>query len=210
MVYRAEIIEKIIMFIYNNLVLLTFVRQRRHERGNFMIKNVTKKLGAAVLVLTLIGHPLTAYAADPYLNIGSATAHVSVQKYSNKYNSTWVSIINNGIAAWNNSSAVVSIAVSNSSSNTIEAAQYNDSWYGMTTLTGNSKYAIKINARTIQNQATNYSNFATSTVVHEYGHVYWLCDNPNTTRASIMKYNRDRNSMTTPQSFDINNVNAKY
>lgn len=100
-----------------------------------MIKNVTKKLGAAVLVLTLIGHPLTAYAADPYLNIGSATAHVSVQKYS---------------------------------------------------------------------------NFATSTVVHEYGHVYWLCDNPNTTRASIMKYNRDRNSMTTPQSFDINNVNAKY
>lgn len=175
-----------------------------------------KRLGTVVMIFIMSGMSVTAYAADPYLNYGSKTAHVNVQTYSDKYNSTWVSIINNGIAAWNNSTAVVSIATSSSSSNTIEAAQYNDSWYGLTTQTYNtttgytSKYVIQINARTIKNAATNFSNFATSTVAHEYGHVYWLCDNPNTSKASLMKYDRDRNTMTKPQQFDIDNVNAKY
>lgn len=35
-------------------------------------------------------------------------------------------------------------------------------------------------------------------------------DNPNTSKSSIMKYNRNRNGMTAPQTFDVDNVNAKY
>lgn len=35
-------------------------------------------------------------------------------------------------------------------------------------------------------------------------------DNPNTSKSSIMKYSRNRNSMTAPQTFDVDNVNAKY
>lgn len=78
-----------------------------------------KRLETVVMIFIMSGMSVTAYAADPYLNYGSKTAHVNVQTYSDKYHSTWVSIINNGIAAWNNSTAVVSIATSSSSSNLI-------------------------------------------------------------------------------------------
>lgn len=100
--------------------------------------------------------------------------------------------------------------------NSIEAARYNDTWYGLTSQTYNSstgyttKFTIKVNARTISEDATNFNNFAKSTVTHEFGHVFWLCDNPNTSKSSIMKYSRNRNSMTAPQTFDVDNVNAKY
>lgn len=159
---------------------------------------------------------IVTYAADPYLSYGSKTGSVNVEKYSDKYNDTWVSILNNGISAWNNSKANVSISKTSSSKNSIEAAQYDDTWYGLTTQTYNpstgytSKFVIKVNARTISADATNFDNFAKSTVTHEFGHVFWLCDNPSTSKSSIMKYSRDRNTMTTPQTFDIDNVNAKY
>ena len=35
-------------------------------------------------------------------------------------------------------------------------------------------------------------------------------DNPNTSKSSIMKYSRNRNGMPAPQTFDVDNVNAKY
>ena len=72
-----------------------------------------------------------------------------------------------------------------------------------------TKFTIKVNARTISADATNFNNFAKSTVTHEFGHVFWLCDNPNTSKSSIMKYSRN-SGMTAPQTFDVDNVNAKY
>lgn len=176
-----------------------------------------KKIGAiATAICLMLGSSIAVYAADPYLDYGSKTGNISVQNYSDKYNDTWVSVINNGISAWNNSKANVSISVSSKSSNTIEAAQYDDAWYGVATQTYNtatgytSSFVIKLNARTITRDATNFANFAKSTVTHEFGHIFWLCDNPNTTEKSIMKHDRNRNTMTVPQTFDINNVNAKY
>ena len=89
-------------------------------------------------------------------------------------------------------------------------------WYGLTTQTHNktsgytSKFIIKVNTKTIKAKATKYSKFARSTVTHEFGHVFWLADNPNTKKSSIMKYDRDRNTMVKPQQFDIDNVNKKY
>lgn len=172
-------------------------------------------ISTIVLCMFFVSSIVT-YAADPYLSCGSKTGSVNVKKYSDKYNDTWVSILNNGISAWNNSRANVSISKTSSSKNSIEAAQYDDTWYGLTTQTYNiitgytSEFVIKVNARTISADATNFDNFAKSTVTHEFGHVFWLCDNPNTSKSSIMKYSRDRNTMTTPQTFDIDNVNAKY
>lgn len=72
------------------------------------------------------------------------------------------------------------------------------------------KSNFQTRSRTISNKATNISNFAKSTVTHEFGHVFWLCDNPTTNKSSIMKSSRNRNTMTVPQTFDIDNVNAKY
>lgn len=53
------------------------------------------------------------------------------EKYADKYNDTWVSVIDNVISAWNNSSANISISKSSSSKNSIEAARYDDTWYGL-------------------------------------------------------------------------------
>lgn len=153
---------------------------------------------------------------DPYLSYGWPSGITTVQPYSNSLNPTWTSLINNGLSKWNNSSAVVSISVSSSSPNTIEAGNYSDTWYGLNTPSFNpstgllSSYNIKINATTIYSDASNFSNFATSVIVHEFGHTFWLCDNPYTTFPSIMNQNRNRNSMISPQTFDINNVNTIY
>lgn len=179
------------------------------------MKHFKKLLGVVASITIILSSSVAVYAADPYLDYGSKTGKVTVKSYSS-LSDDWVSIIDTGIANWNDSSANVSISVSIFSSNKIEAAQYSDTWYGLTTQTYNtstgytSKFVIQINSKTISDDATNFTNFATSTVTHEFGHVFWLCDNPNTTKSSIMKYSRDRNTMTTPQQFDIDNVNAKY
>jgi hypothetical protein len=170
-----------------------------------------------MMSLCIIGIcPISVYAADPYGECGSKTGKISVKDYSSSYNSLWVSAIDNGISAWNNSSANVTISVSSSSKNYIEAAQFDDEWYGLTTQTCNiltgytSKFVMQLNARTISSDATDYRKFIKSTVAHEFGHVFWLCDNPSTASKSIMKHRRDREKTTAPTTFDINNVNAKY
>lgn len=180
------------------------------------MKKIRYFIVSTIVLCMIFASTIVTYAADPYLSFGSKTGNVNVKKYADKYNDTWVSVIDNGISAWNNSSANVSISKSSSSKNSIEAARYDDTWYGLTSQTYNSstgyttKFTIKVNARTISADATNFNNFAKSTVAHEFGHVFWLCDNPNTSKSSIMKYSRNRNGMTAPQTFDVDNVNAKY
>lgn len=71
-------------------------------------------------------------------------------------------------------------------------------------------FDITLNSRTISRDATNVSNFIQSVFVHELGHSIWLRDNPPTTSPSIMSHSRDRDTMTDPQTYDINAVNAKY
>ena len=64
--------------------------------------------------------------------------------------------------------------------------------------------------QSISNDATNFNNFVQSVLVHELGHILCLADNPSTTSSSIMKYSRDRNTLTRPQTYDINDVNTKF
>ena len=191
-------------------VKLKFYQER------YFMKQI-KKLLCIMMSLCIIGIcPISVYAADPYGECGSKTGKISVKDYSSSYNSLWVSAIDNGISAWNNSSANVTISVSSSSKNYIEAAQFDDEWYGLTTQTCNiltgytSKFVMQLNARTISSDATDYRKFIKSTVAHEFGHVFWLCDNPSTASKSIMKHRRDREKTTALTTFDINNVNAKY
>ena len=146
------------------------------------MKKIRYFIVSTIVLCMIFASTIVTYAADPYLSFGSKTGNVNVKKYADKYNDTWVSVIDNGISAWNNSSANVSISKSSSSKNSIEAARYNDTWYGLTSQTYNSstgyttKFTIKVNARTISEDATNFNNFAKSTVTHEFGHVFWLCE----------------------------------
>ena len=176
-----------------------------------------KKIISLLLVIIVLFRPaLVAYASGPYMECGSSTGNISIKSYSNDYDGVWVDMFDAGIEAWNSSSANVTISTTYVNVNTIEAARYNDTWYGHCEYIYNPltkhiiSFDIKINARTISESATNFFNFAKSVIVHEFGHVFWLDDNPSTTEASIMDNNRDRNTMTEPQQYDINNVNAKY
>ena len=175
-----------------------------------------QKIGIlALLLILIIGYPITAYAADPYALSGSESGSITVKSYSS-HNDTWISYIDNGIKAWNGSTAPVEISISSPSNNSIQAARYDDSWYGLCTksydeTTGYiTKFAIQINARTIANAATSFSDFAESVIAHEFGHVFWLCDNPRTKLRTLMYSKRDRNVLKLPQTFDIDNVKAKY
>lgn len=128
---------------------------------------------------------------------------------------SWSSIVSESVSAWNNSNAKVSINEKSTSKNSVVITDYTDSWYGLNSSTLNSsgyisKYTIHVNGRTIIENARNVHDFIKSTITHEFGHVFWLCDNPVTGQASIMKHTRDRNVMTVPQQFDIQNVNKMY
>lgn len=168
------------------------------------------------MVIMCMTCTISAHAADPYLDYGDADGKITITTYKDKYNDTWIKIIRKSIVAWNQSDANVKISVSSNSTNEIKAKSYDDTWYGLTSLTPevNTYYVksfnIKMNVRTIKRDATDFPRFARSTLVHEFGHVFWLCDNPNTTKKTIMSYGRDRNTMIEPQPFDIKNVNKKY
>lgn len=176
-----------------------------------------KKIKRTILLICLLCFTMsiTVFAKDPYLSYRSQSGNVNV-KYSTSHSTKWINIFKNSIAAWNSSGANVKITVTNNTKNLIQASPYKDSWLGVTISSVNSqryttKFRIKMNTRTINKaKPTNYSNYSRSTLVHEFGHVFGLCDNPRTSSPSIMKYNRNRNTMIKPQSFDIKNVNAIY
>ncbi|MEK3734249.1 MULTISPECIES: hypothetical protein [Paenibacillus] len=173
-----------------------------------------KKFYVSVVLLSgLILLSSTAVYAK-YLNYGWPSSTIPVKSYS--FNSTWQAPMDQSLSNWNNAGAKVKFSKNSSSSNTISAAQYSWEAYGRNyaTYSGSklTKFRIEMNARTISRdrQDGKFSNFVQSVFVHELGHSIWLSDNPNTSSSSIMKYTRNRNTMTKPQTYDINNVKAKY
>lgn len=171
-----------------------------------------KKLVATLVALTVGALAATPIFAAQFLTYGYSSKTIPVKSYS--YNATWQTPMDQSLANWNNAGAKISFTKSSSSSNTITAAQFNDTSYGVNygSVSGSTlkSFRIELNSRTISADATNLSNFIQSVFVHELGHSIWLADNPDTSSASIMKYTRDRNSMTKPQTYDINGVKSKY
>jgi len=173
------------------------------------------KMISIMMFYIIFGSTTTIYASGVYSDLGGwRTGSISVSK--GDYVNIWENIISNSVSAWNDSKANVSISISPYSQNSLKVATYDEEWYGLTSKQRDSlggyvtQFSIKINSRTIYDNANDFSNFAQSTIVHEFGHIFWLADNPDTTKSSIMKHTRNRNKLITPQEFDIKNVNAKY
>lgn len=166
-------------------------------------KKVFSIIAVCILVLVLMTTMVSA-ETDP----GWGTQDPQIDVPFNNYSDTWSLPMRIAAAEWNSTPTKVSIAVSSSSKNQVLAASYSDSWYGLASSANPLPFTIKLNARTISRDATNLSNFIKSVLVHEYGHIFCL-DHTNT-KASIMYSSRDRNTMTTPQQFDIDEVNTVY
>jgi hypothetical protein len=58
----------------------------------------------------------------------------------------------------------------------------------------------------LSNKTNNYKQ---STIVHEFGHALSLADNPSE-KQSIMRHDRNRNTIIKPQQDDIKGVKSYY
>ena len=146
-----------------------------------------------------------------YNSIG--TPKPGIFYYTPTYNDTWNAPLNKARYEWNNPFCGVTVgSTTETTGNKLTAQSLPESWYGLTTMTSGStfKFTIVINARTIARDATHFSNFVRSVTVHELGHIFWLKDNPNTKRSSIMFYSRNRNTMICEQNYDSECVDAKF
>jgi len=153
------------------------------------------------------------YNDNRFLSYGYGSSSVFVYPYG--FNDVWQPLINQSRANWNNTATPILFSISSSSNNHIYANQYEwDDYARMIpeSVSGSqlTKFSLQINARRINEDATNFENFVQSVCVHELGHTIWLNDNPICSLPSIMKYDRNRNSMTSPTDYDVDGVNIKY
>lgn len=153
------------------------------------------------LILTTGANPAFAH----WNGTGQDIASIHMLPYS--YNSTWQTPMNKALANWNATSSPANFYKNSNSGSTITVKSYSNTWYGTYQRCGGMCMYIKLNSRTINRDASNFANFVTSTLVHEFGHALNLAHNSST---SIMNTSRNRNTMTKPQAHDVSDVNAYY
>ena len=153
-------------------------------------------------------------ASEAFLTYGSTTRNITLQlKGSTTTNSTWLPIISASRNAWNNSIANTNITITTTGTSkyTLTVAAFPmERWYGLTTTSHSG--AVVVSAKIEINTSTIGSStaFRRSTVTHEFAHLMWLNDNPSTTDFSLMRHNRDREIIYTPQMIDIYHLLKKY
>ncbi|MFC4114387.1 hypothetical protein [Nonomuraea zeae] len=168
---------------------------RRIARRGFLT------ITALILVVTTSANPASAHWN------GTGQDIASIHMYPFSYNSTWQTPMNKALANWNATSSPANFYKNSNSGSTITVKSYSNTWYGNYQRCGGMCMYVRLNSRTINRDASNFSNFVTSTLVHEFGHALNLAHNSGT---SIMNTSRNRNSMTKPQSHDVADVNAYY
>ena len=166
-----------------------------------------------------LGTAATASASDPaFLGYGwpKSGSITVIPLNSWSYNSVWQPAMDQGMLNWNGSPAHILFSKTSKSPNTVVAASYTATWYGLNSPKTDwliwsklNSFQIQLNARTISRDAKNVPNFIQSVFAHELGHSVWLADNPPETW-SLMNYSRDRNTVTKPASVDVTRVNTKY
>lgn len=150
------------------------------------------------------------FFSNAYLNQNFGWQSTSIP-IKNATSSSYTTVVNNSIDAWNNAiPGEVNIYLNKKANNIIYSGSYADSWigrYSYYTKNGKtSRFNIYLNDRLLANQSDNYKQ---STLVHELGHALSLADNPPGVQ-SIMRYDRNRNTMIVPQQDDINGVKSFY
>ncbi|NUS04167.1 MAG: matrixin family metalloprotease [Nonomuraea sp.] len=157
------------------------------------------------LVVMLVGAVGVAPAFAHWNGTGQDIARIHLRPYS--YNSTWQTPLNRALSNWNATASPAYFYKSSNSGSTLTVKSYSNTWYGNYQRCGGMCMYIRLNTRTINRDASNWSNYVTSIFVHELGHALNLAHNSTT---SIMNSSRNRNSMTKPQSHDVADVNAYY
>jgi hypothetical protein len=183
--------------------------QERSRRTRGWLRTSAVAVASAALVLTT---SLPAHAT--YYSGGMPGT-----KFNVKYvgvNDTYVGLFNDARSRWNKTTNTnVSIGKTTTAAASMTAGRYSATWYGLYTPSGvrsiNRAFTIQVNARTLQSDSgSNFTKWIASTSTHELGHGLSLADNPGTSRASLMKHDRNRTTVYAPQAYDIEEVRRIY
>lgn len=171
---------------------------------------LVKKCTFSLVVTISIYFVTSSFLSYSYLNQNFGWKSTSIP-IRNATSSSYTSVVKNSISAWNNSiPGKINIYLNKNAPNTIYSGNYADSWIGYYSFyTKNNKtykFNIYLNNRLLSKKSSNYKQ---STLVHELGHALSLADNPPSS-PSIMRYDRNRNTLITPQKDDINGVKNFY
>jgi len=179
---------------------------------------------------TFWGSPFAGVSSNRPEGFGNRAVSV---RMGTSVNTNWAAAYRRGMNHWSNSAAGVSIGESSGSNNVLHTiSDTSERAFGwivgpLAPGTGRmTRFDITLNTHRITQEASIVSpvtpnqaaasNIATSVVVHEFGHAFWLDDNPmiargmSNTPRTVMCGNRNRNSMFTPQTMDVNNVIVAY
>ena len=165
-----------------------------------------KKLIATLMAVMMFVLPITSLA---YTNQQYGWSSPSIPIVIST-SSSYKDLVKKSMTAWNNSISEVNIYEKKKATNTVLSGSYTDTWVGAYSYYLRSgktyKFNIYLNDRLLSSKSNNYKQ---STIVHEFGHALSLADNPPE-KQSIMRYDRNRDVMTTPQQDDINGVKKYY
>ncbi|MFJ2213103.1 hypothetical protein ACIQVO_26770 [Streptomyces sp. NPDC101062] len=129
-------------------------------------------------------------------------------------NNEWVKYFDTGRKNWNDAGVKAKIGRKSTAKASFTAGRYSASWYGVYAPSGsraNRVFKIQVNARTLDRDAgSKYDQWVRSTTTHELGHALSLDDNPNTSKASLMKHSRNRTTVQKPLAYDKSEVKRIY
>lgn len=172
--------------------------------------------GAVAFVIVLGGLIPPAASAGSY---GCYSGGRNSRSFNVKYvnvSDNWASRFDDARSRWNSAGAGAFIGRSSDSTATMSAGRYTgQSWYGhYTTRKVNlvMTFTIEVNWLAIQSDSPEpaFWTWVASTSTHELGHSLRLNDNPPTASVSLMKHGRNRATVVSPQSYDVQNVLACY
>lgn len=165
---------------------------------------IKKVMGALVLMMFMFPIISLSYTNQNY---GWSSPSIPIVINTSR---SYKDLVKKSIATWNNSIKEVNIYEKKKATNTVLSGSYADTWIGAYSYYLRSgktyKFNIYLNDRLLSSKSSNYKQ---STIVHEFGHALSLADNPPE-KQSIMRYDRNRDVMTTPQQDDINGVKKYY
>jgi len=133
------------------------------------------------------------------------------------FDAPWQHALHTGINNWNGQHTPINFTTNWETNNTVSVESRAENWFGLTTSWSSGglthRFEIVLNSRLLTAHAGNLSAYITSTFTHELGHVIGLRDNPERApwgNGSIMNHSRNRNVLTAPTPWDVNNVNRIY